>query len=200
MLWDLIILATAIGLGVSGWNTGLINSWRGPLAIVLATIITQHLYVDAATWFVQQLLLSPQNAAFFGYLIVWIVSEICLELVLQLFLNWHRRARPNIIDRFGGFILGISKCAIIVVLPLIAMSAPAKIPAPPAGSSEDSMSAPFKLAFEESSMIKMASTIGSNLKPTVESFVLSDKEPSFKPTFKSVQPLEKPSVHLNLDF
>lgn len=180
MLWDVLMVLAALGLGIAGWNVGLINSWRGPVAIILATVVTQMFYVDFATWMVQQLMIKPDYAVLFAYLMMWLVIEICTELMMSLFFSWNRKERPIAFDRVGGVLFALLKWACICMFPVVAFISPNKIPAPPAAT--DGLINPIKLGVEDSRLIKMFADAGKGM-PFVKAIVVSDKEPSFKPNF-----------------
>lgn len=184
MLWDVLIGLSAIGLAMAGWNIGLINSWRGPVAMVVATIATQMFYIDFATWIIQQLQVKPAYAALFAYLMMWLLIEIMLEIAMNLFLTWNRKERPRIYDRFGGVLFALFKWACVCMFPLVAMQYPGKLPEPP--PAKDGLINPMSLQIEDSTLIKLFTETGkqmSFLKP----LIVSTKEPSFKPNFEKTK-------------
>ncbi|MBY0546398.1 MAG: CvpA family protein [Candidatus Obscuribacterales bacterium] len=188
MLWDVLIVFAALGLGIAGWNVGLINSWRGPFALVLATVVTQMFYVDFATWIVQQLSVKPAYAVLFAYLMMWLVIEICTELAMNLFLSWNRKERPRALDRVGGVIFALVKCLCICLFPVVAFASPGKVPEAPVPPSDTQMINPIKLGVEDSRLFKILADVGGSL-PFVKSIVVSDKAPSFKPNFENRAPV-----------
>lgn len=188
MIWDGVVVLALISLCMAGWNVGLINSWRGPIAMVIATIATQQFYVDFATWIAQQTLSSPAMCAFFGYLMMWLAIEIICEISMNLVLTWNRKDRPIAFDRVGGVALAFVRWAIICTLPMMAMQQPGKIPEAP--KSKDGLINPIKIGVEESGLLKFFGGIGKGLTPGLGGIVLSDKAPSFKPNF------DRPKVEL----
>lgn len=181
MLWDVLIGISAIGLGLAGWNVGLINSWRGPIAMLLATIVTQMFYIDFSTWIVQQLSLKPVYATLFGYLMLWLLVEIIAEIVMNLFLTYNRKERPRVYDRIGGVLFALLKCFCICLFPLIAMNTPNKVPeAPP---SKDLLINPLSLQIEDSALIKIFGELGKGPFSFFAPVVVSKSSPSFKPNF-----------------
>lgn len=181
MLWDVLIAIAAIGLALAGWNVGLINSWRGPIAMVLATVLAQMFYIDFGTWIVQQLMIKPTYAVLFGYLMLWLLVEIIAEIVMNLFLTYNRKERPRVYDRVGGALFGLFKWFCICLFPLVAMQSPTKIPeAPP---SNDGLINPMSLQIEDSALIKLFAGLAQGPAKFVEPLVVSKKEPSFKPSF-----------------
>lgn len=198
MLWDVLIVFAALGLSIAGWNVGLINSWRGPFALILATVVTQMFYVDFATWIVQQLSVKPEYAVLFAYLMMWLVIEICTELAMNLFLSWNRKERPRALDRVGGVIFALVKCLCICLFPVVAFISPSKVPAPPAAPSSDTaLVNPLKLQVEDSRLIKFFAETGGSL-PFIKSIVVSDKEPGFKPNFENRVPPGENKTKSNL--
>lgn len=196
MLWDVLIVFAALGLGIAGWNVGLINSWRGPFALILATVVTQMFYVDFATWIVQQLSVKPDYAVLFSYLMMWLVIEICTELAMNLFLSWNRKERPRALDRVGGVLFALVKCLCICLFPVVAFVSPSKVPEAPTPPSDSQLINPIKLGVEDSRLIKFLEETGSSL-PFVKSIVVSDKQPSFKPNFENrVPPAENKTKSL----
>ncbi len=181
MLWDVLIALTAIGLALAGWNVGLINSWRGPIAMILATILSQMFYIDFSTWIVQQLMIKPTYATLFGYLMLWLLIEIISEIVMSLFLTWNRKERPRVYDRIGGAVFGLIKWFCIFLFPLIAMQSPNKIPEPP--PTTDNLVNPLKLQIDDSAAIRFFAQLGQGGMSFLSPIVVNKNPPSFKPNF-----------------
>lgn len=181
MVWDGVIVLALIALCMAGWNVGLINSWRGPIAMIIATIATQQFYIDFATWIVQQTLVKPEFGCFLAYLMMWLAIEITLEVLMTVLLTWGRKERPLAPDRVGGVALAAFRWGLILTLPLMAMQAPSKVPtAPP---KDDGLINPLKIGFSDSHLIQTFAGIGKSLLPGLGGMVVSDKAPSFKPNF-----------------
>src|SRR5688572_32277832 len=121
MVWDGFVFLVAVTLAFAGWNVGIINSWRGPIAVVAATIATQQFYVDFATWIVQQLRVDPPMAIGLGYVLLWVLLEIVIEILLNIIIPLNTKKRPQLFERIAGAALGLAKAAIIVILPLMAL-------------------------------------------------------------------------------
>lgn len=189
MIWDGFLSLVLISLCLAGWNVGLINSWRGPIAMLIATIATQQFYIDFGTWIAQQTLCQPQLAGFFGYTMMWLVIEIVTEIILGLVLTWNRKERPIVFDRIGGVILAGIRWAIICILPMMVMNqTPNRIPEPP--KKEDGLINEMKLGVSDSGLLKFFAEVGDGLRPSIGSMVLSTKSPSFTPNW------DKPKVEL----
>ena len=178
MLWDVLMSIAALGLGIAGWNVGLINSWRGPIAMILATVVTHIFYVDFGTWMVQQLLIKPDYAALFAYLMMWLVVEIVGEIILGMVFTWTKKERPVILDRVGGVAFALIKWACICLFPVVAFVSPSKIPQPP--PSAEAVINPFKLGLDDSHLIQVFKDADKGM-PFLKVIIVSDKAPSFKP-------------------
>lgn len=189
MLWDGLIVLALVSLCLAGWNVGLINSWRGPIAMVIATVATQQFYIDFGTWIAQQTLSPPNWSAFLAYFMMWLVIDIVVEIVMGLVLTWNRKERPLAFDRAGGVALAFVRWAIICTLPLMAyQDTHNKIPEAP--KSQDGLINPMKLGFSDSGLMNYFGGIAKGLLPSLGPIIVSDKAPSFKPNF------ERPKVTL----
>jgi uncharacterized membrane protein required for colicin V production len=181
MLWDGLTIALIITLGVAGWNVGFINSWRGPVAILIATIATHQFYVDFCTWIVQQLRVQPIQAIGIGYLLLWLAIDIVLELLMSVFIPLGTKNRPVFFGRVAGAAFGVFRGLVIILLPMIALQGPVKIPAPPADKAP--LINPMQTGIDKSGAIGMFNNIAKGLYPIAAPLVVSNKEPSFKPNF-----------------
>lgn len=192
MLWDIVILLSAFCLALTGWNTGLVNSWRGPIAMAIATIASQHFYVDFATWLVQQILIVPDKAALLSYFVIWVSVEITSELLLNLLVQWNRKKQPAILNRLSGLVFGLFKCAAAVILPLMCMQSPSQIPSPPAAEEKATTANNFLLSMADSRAINAGSDLAKQLLPGLGSLTTNDNPPSFKPKFAPARPKVQP--------
>ena len=181
MLWDGLMIVLVLTLAVAGWNVGIVNSWRGPLAIVVATVVTQIFYVDFSTWIVQQLRMPPDQAIATGYVLLWCAVEIVAELLFSLILPFNKKTRPMLFERIAGAGLGAAKGLIIIILPFLALSGPIKIPHAPADKS--ALINPLDLGIEKSTLVPVFTGVAKGLLPGVGGLVISTKDPSFKPNF-----------------
>ncbi len=193
MVWDGLILLLFLSLAVAGWNVGIVNSWRGPLAVVIATVATQQFYVDFATWILQQLRISPEQAIGIGYVLLWGAIEISCELILSVVLPFNRKERPMLAERVGGVLLGLLKAFVVVILPLMVLAGPIKIPKAPPDKS--ALINPMDSGIDKSALLEMLSHVGRGFEQAFGGVVVSDKEPSFKPNFAGTTPMdeEKPA-------
>jgi uncharacterized membrane protein required for colicin V production len=181
MLWDGLILLVILTLGIAGWTVGIINSWRGPFAMVVATLVTQQFYVDFATFLLQQLRMSPQYSIVLAYVLLWGASEMATEVLMMLLLQFNRKVKPLFFERLFGLAFGLIKGCIVVILPAVALQAPIKVPTAPPDKS--ALINPVDSGADRSMLLPYLDGIGKGLYPTLGNLVASTKEPSFKPDF-----------------
>ncbi|GEM_PF-2199763 len=196
MLWDGLFLVVLVVLAVNGWNRGLVASWRGPLAIVGATAIVQHLYVDFAAWVAMRLRVGPAAATTAAYLMLWFSTEAVLEIVLALVLRWNPKRRPIFADRLGGAFYGLAKAAVIAIFPLMAASVDNHIPPPPQDRS--GLVLPSLAGAESSILMPGFSRVALSLLPGPGRYIVSTSPPSFTPSYEgpeegSQRPASRPS-------
>jgi uncharacterized membrane protein required for colicin V production len=192
MLWDGLIVMLILALTAAGWSVGIVNSWRGPIALVVATLVTQQFYVDFATYVVQQLRVSPDQAVAIAYLLMWCAVEIIAELLLAVVLPFNKKSKPLFFERVAGAVLGLAKGFIIVLLPCVALQGPLEnIPKPPEDKS--ALINPVESGIDKSALIKAFFNVGAAMKPALVKIVISDKTPSFKPNFEGHSVLDSDS-------
>ena len=182
MIYDGLIAIAFIALCLAGWNVGIVNSWRGPIAMVIATVVTQQFYIDFGTWICQQTLIKPNFCAFLSYLMMWLVVDIVTEIIMGLVLTFNRKERPVAFERIAAVGLAMVRWTIIVTFPLMAMIAPNKIPVPP--KYDDGLINPLSASFDESRIITAMAGVSKGMLPTFGPAVISNKPPSFKPNFE----------------
>ena len=197
MLWDGLFLIVATVLAFNGWKRGLIASWRGPIAMVLATLAVQPFYVDFATWIVSRLRVTPETAVLMAYLMLWFSIEAVLEIGVAMVIRGGVQTRPMLLDRLGGVIYGLFKTTVIITLPLMAVSAELKIPPPPADRS--GLVLPSYSGIENSYLVPGFKAVAKELLPIAGQYVVSNKEPSFKPVYEAPKQVETgaPSAESN---
>jgi uncharacterized membrane protein required for colicin V production len=188
MIWDGLAVIALLALCLAGWNVGLINSWRGPVAIVVATLVTQQFYIDFSTWICQQTMMTAAFSTFVGYTMMFIAVDIVTEISMSLVLTWGSKDRPQLFNRIGGVALAIVRWVVICTFPLMAMTTPTKIPDPP--KHDDGLINPLKVGFEESTILNNMAGFGKSLMPGMGGMIVSNKEPSFKPNFEASKHLE----------
>jgi hypothetical protein len=193
MLWDGLIVVLIITLAVAGWNVGIINSWRGPVALLVATIATQQFYVDFCTWMVQQLRLPPTQAVPIGYLLLWLAIDIICELLMSVLIPFGTKKRPTFFERGAGAAFGVVRALIVILLPMIALQAPMKIPSPPPDKAP--LVNPMESGIDKSALVGVFMNFARGIYPAAKPLVVSTKEPSFKPNFSgttAVDEMNKP--------
>jgi uncharacterized membrane protein required for colicin V production len=181
MLWDGLIVLIVFTLGIAGWTVGIINSWRGPFAMLVATLVTQHFYVDFGAFLLQQLRMSPQYSLVLSYILLWGAVEMGTEVLMMIVLQFNRKVKPMFFERLFGLVFGLLKGFVVVLLPAIALQAPVKLPSAPADKS--ALINPVDSGVDRSMLIPYLDGIGKGLYPTLGNLVASTKEPSFKPDF-----------------
>lgn len=181
MIWDGLIVVLFITLAVAGWTVGIVNSWRGPIAIVVATLVTQQFYIDFATWIVQQLRLPPADAVAIGYVLLWGLLEIVCEIVLTMIIPLGSKHRPVAFERVAGAVFGIVKGLIVVILPLMTQQVEIKVPVAPPDKSK--LIVLMDLGIEKSVVLKSFSGVSKSLMPALGAVVVSTKAPTFKPNW-----------------
>jgi len=186
MLWDVVFLVVASVLAANGWKRGLKASWRGPIAMIMATAIVQQLYIDFSTWIMSRLLISPVTAVIAGYLMLWFCIEALLEILLSMIVRAGVQIRPVFLDKVGGAIYGLVKAIVIVILPLTAVSVDLKIPPPPAD--QTGLVLPDFASAEGSYLIGGFRSVASALVPVIGSCVVSNRAPSFTPVYPAARP------------
>ncbi|MBI4534140.1 MAG: CvpA family protein [Candidatus Melainabacteria bacterium] len=182
MLWDGLIVLVASVLAINGWNRGLVASWRGPVAIIAATLIVQQFYIDFSTWLVSRIRINPEAAVVAGYLLLWFCADIILEIILYMFIKQGSKARPVFLDRLGGVAYGLVKACIIALLPLMVSSVELKIPPPPADKS--GLVFPQSMATEGSYLLPGLRGVAMACLPHLQKYVVSSKPPSFTPVYE----------------
>lgn len=189
MIWDGLIVVLIVTLAVTGWNVGIVNSWRGPVALLIATIATQMFYVDFCTWIVQQLRVPPAQAIGIGYLLLWGGIDIVLELLMAVLIPFGTKNKPTFFFRAAGAGFGLFRALVVILLPLIALQGPIKIPAPPADKA--ALINPMESGIDKSGLIPVFTNIAKGLYPAASGLVVSTKEPSFKPNFSGTNALDE---------
>ncbi|HEY9792198.1 MAG TPA: CvpA family protein [Candidatus Obscuribacterales bacterium] len=181
MVWDGLMVLLVITLAIAGWNVGIVNSWRGPFAMVVATIVTQKFYIDVATYIVGQLRMSPEYCIVLAYMLLWIGVEAFCEVVLMVLVQINKKTKPMFFERLFGAGFGLVKGVIILILPAIAVHAPLKVPTAPPDKS--ALINPMESGLDGSNLIPYLSGLGKGLYSGFGGLIASSKEPSFKPDF-----------------
>ncbi|MBX9877206.1 MAG: CvpA family protein [Candidatus Obscuribacterales bacterium] len=186
MFWDGLTAVLAIGLFIAGWKRGFLASLPSPIAIVAATLITQHIYIDFAQWLSQQLRLDPLPAVGTGYVMCWLTIDTAVELIISMFLKGRfAEHTPIVLNQIAGGFWGVAKAAIIIILPLMALSVDIKIPVPPKDVS--GLIAPEIPTHSDSTVMPILHKAAEALLPTVGNYVVSTNAPSFEPKYENIE-------------
>jgi len=180
MLLDGLFLVVAIGLAVNGWHRGLIASWRGLLAMILATVAVKFVYVDFSAWLLMRLQGSLLTAVVFGYLICWLTAEILIEMGLGMIFKEESKRKPRFADRAGGVLYGLSKASVIFLLPAMAIAVEIQIPPPPAVKTAVSLP---ELRYD-GYLIAGFRQVARALVPVIGPYVVSERPPGFEMKYK----------------
>ena len=183
MLWDGVFVIMCVVLAINGYKRGLVASWRGPIAMVLATFIVQFIYIDFSAWVTMRLRITPESAVIVGYLMLWFSIEAILEILLMALIKVGPRTRPGTFNRIFGIFYGLAKALIITVLPLMAAQVEINIPEPPPDKS--GLVVPEFAGLQGAYLMPGFKSVARALLPTVGQFVVSSKTPSFKPDYSS---------------
>ena len=192
MILDCLILAMAVFLAVNGWNRGRLASWRGLIAMILATIAVRPYYIEFSTWIMSRLGVSPEVAVVIGYLVMWFSLEAVLEIVLTMVIRTGFQARPKLADRFGGIFYGVLKALTMVILPLMAISVDIKIPKPPANI-QPILSVPDALSGGVY-LVPGMQGVAKALVPIVGNLVVSTDAPNYKPVYNQPKKIDESAV------
>ncbi|MBX9570558.1 MAG: CvpA family protein [Candidatus Obscuribacterales bacterium] len=181
MFWDLLLPAVLITFALTGWATGLSKKWYAvPVSVVIATVLCQHLYIDAATFLAEILHLEPFLSVLLAYLILWICVQQFIESILT-----HYRAGPikglELVDKVTGSIVAFSKCLLgFVCAAMVAYSHSSTVPNPPVLDWQDRWLAG---AVRSSKVLGLFHQLAEASHPVLGKYVLSDAAPRFRPNF-----------------
>jgi uncharacterized membrane protein required for colicin V production len=180
MFWDLLITGLIAILVFTGNKHGLIASWRGPFVIAGTTLIVQRIYIDFAAWLCKQTGFPAETSVTVAYMLLWILINLVLEILASLPFKVSGQRKPGPFDRAGGAIYGLAKALIIVILPLMALSADIHI------------TPPQNKGFQPNTIITTDSSVllphlnkwAKDLMPTFGKYVVSEAEPGQSGTSK----------------
>jgi uncharacterized membrane protein required for colicin V production len=180
MIWDGFILYFAIAFAIAGWNVGFKRSLPSLLPVLAATVITQALYVDFATWIVEQLRIPPDSAVFIAYLLLWLVLEFAGEATLGMLFYSPTPRNMLKINRFGGSLIGIFKCATVLVFASLTALLNESVPDPP---KYDSKAFWIMDSANSSTLLQMCESLAAVTPPKVAAAVVSMQKPTYTPEF-----------------
>lgn len=189
MFWDLIILAITITFTSVGWAKGLSRTWYSvPIAVVIATVVSQRIYIDLATVFAAFLHMQPIISVFIAYLTVWIIIEQIFESILT-------RTGPAPEDKSAKFLkiagatMGGCKSLLAFVLAAMVTYSHSSVPSPPEKAWQATWLAE---SLSHSQSLLVLHNWAAALNPHLGKFVISEADPDFVPDFSiGDDPFEK---------
>ena len=188
MVWDILLAAILITFALTGWATGLSKKWYAvPVSVVVATVMCQHLYVDAATFLSEILQLEPIIAIMLAYLALWIFVQQFIESVLT-----HYRAGPSqklvFLDKLLGAVMAFSKILVGFVFASMVAYAHSNVPFPTALDWQDKWLAG---TFRTSRVLVLFHTLAEMSHPVIGKYVMSDAAPRYIPDFVLADPFSE---------
>ncbi len=181
MVWDIAIIYLGISLAVAGWNVGITKAWPTPFGVVLATAITQFLYVNFSAWILDQSRLPGELSFFIGYAVIWILLDALIEFCIASVFPLKRQVQIGKFNRMAGACLGAVKACILVLFAAAASISSIGAPVP----SESPPIAQWLAECTGDSMImKTGLNAASKLPSAVASRIVSDKAPSYEVKFE----------------
>lgn len=180
MIWDGFILYFAIAFAIAGWNVGFKRSMPSLLPVVLATVVTQALYVDVATFVVEQLRIPPDSAIFITYLLLWLALEFAGEAFLSMLFYSPTPREMLKINRFGGAAIGLFKCATVLVFASLTALVNESVPDPP---KYDSKAFWIMDTANDSTLLQICENVAAVTPPKVAAAVVSTQKPTYTPEF-----------------
>jgi hypothetical protein len=180
MIWDCVIVYFAITLALAGWNVGLVNSWRTPIAMVLSTVVARYVYINVSALLIDGTHLPAAAGVFIGYIMVWLVLEFAFAFVLQVFFPAPRCFRGGRLDRLGGAILGGCKAAAVLCFAMLASIAVMEFPAPP---DYPLIALWISESGDESNAVRTLQQMACGLPPAVVKAVVSQRPPDVQVTY-----------------
>jgi uncharacterized membrane protein required for colicin V production len=184
MFWDGLIVFVGICFVLLGWNKGIMREWTGFIALIITTLVTKLVYIDFSAWLVSRLWISPTAAVLIGYVVLWFFIDALVELLMALLIAGPKEHQPNLLDRLGGLGYGLIKTLIVVLLPIMAVNTPIKIP--PAPPDRSGLALPNLTEDSSSSILLPKFTVlANNLSSKFGQYLISDQAPRFKVEFTS---------------
>ncbi|MBX9688973.1 MAG: CvpA family protein [Candidatus Obscuribacterales bacterium] len=178
MVWDCLIGWVVIVFTVVGWSNG-IRSWTIPFSMFIATLISQHIYVDLSALLVETLDVETTAAIFIAYSVCWLgITQYSDSLLSGLI---KMKEAPQILPlKLAGGLAGFAKGAGAFVLAAMVAFAHNNVPSPPRVSWQNNW---IMLAAADSFLLPPLGYLASRFDEPLGKFVLSDSAPHFKPNF-----------------
>lgn len=181
MVWDLLIAWFGLAFVASGWIVGLRNSWPAPIAIILATVLTQSFYQNFSVFLVQELRLPSGPSVFLGYVILWLLFEFLVEMALVFLLPIRKGFGLGKWNKVAGAALGLAKATVVVVCGCLASICSDGIPVPP---KPPLISLWLSQASRESVLMRMARHSAVSLPVQVAQNIVSGEGATIAPSFE----------------
>jgi uncharacterized membrane protein required for colicin V production len=131
MIWDFVVGYVLLTFAVSGWNLGLINSWRTMAASLAATLAAPAIYPNASAWVQEQSGLTADATVFFGYAMVWMTLTLIFEFILFILVPMHRYRNIVKWDKVGGAVVSTAKGLALLSFAMLASICAVDFPDPP---------------------------------------------------------------------
>jgi hypothetical protein len=189
MIWDLAIGWFGLSFVVSGWFVGLRNSWPAPIAMMLATVITQFFYQNFSAFLVQELRLPSGPSVFLGYVLLWLFFEFVVEVALVVILPIRKGFHLSKWNKAGGACMGLAKALIVVIFACLASICADGIPVPP---KPPLIALWLSQASRESVLLRLARHTAVSMPATIAQNVVASEGPSFTPAYNDPE-----VAHLN---
>lgn len=179
MVWDCLIAWVVVVFTVVGWSTGLVRLWTVPVSMVIATFVSQLVYIDLATVLVETLHLEPTFAVFAGYFVTWLGLVQYCDAFLSTMVDTPS-GPPWLILRLGGAALGFAKGFGAFVLAAMVAYAQNSVPEPPHVAWQNRW---IIHAASDSILLPKIHLVANELDHPIGKYVLSAAAPRFRPNF-----------------
>ncbi len=108
---------------VVGLSNGFLKSLFGIGAFVLATFLSPFFQTSTTKWVSVYLEGQQELAKIFGLGLSWFIIYIILNIIASVIIKGMNKTPLKILDRIAGLIVGLIMSFVIVVLPLLILSA-----------------------------------------------------------------------------
>lgn len=183
MIWDFVVVYVLLTFAVAGWNIGLLNSWRAPVAMLAATFITQVCYLDFSAWLQGETHLPGDSAVFLGYVLLWLSFTIAGEGILFFLVPFDRFRTISKPDKWGGAILGLAKGGLLLCFATLASVCAVDFPNPP---HYPEIARWVQETSGESNLLDHLRRVAIRLPDPVVASVVAVNGPSFRPVYNRV--------------
>ena len=181
MVWDCLIGWVILLFTLIGWGMGLVRMWTVPFSMAIATFISQHLYIDAATILVETLHLEPTFSVFISYVFTWFwIAQYCNFFLWHVIRIGDQNAVPPMWSNIIGALLGFAKGAGGFVLAAMVTYAQNQVPEPPEVCWENRW---IVHSARDSYLLPKVHYLANELDPKIGKYVLSESAPRFHPNF-----------------